>query len=71
MKNEEKIIELLSEYLKKLDKHEQEMIELRKDFHNEMNTFRFDLNHTNVRQEALMKEIFSISKPVANLEDNS
>lgn len=60
MKNEEKIIELLYEYLKKSDKHEQEMLELRKDFHNEMKTLRFDLNQTNARQEALMKEIFRV-----------
>jgi len=32
MKNEEKIIELLSEYLQKSDKHEEEMIDLKKEF---------------------------------------
>ena len=80
MKSEDKILELLSEYLKKTDqtlermdlaydvlvkhseqilKHSEQFGELRKE----------SLKHE-IQQEALLKEIFSISRRVANLEDN-
>ena len=80
MKSEDKIVELLSEYLKKTDqtlervdlaydvlvkhseqilKHSEQIEELRKE----------SLKH-GIQQEALLKEIFSISRRVANLEDN-
>ena len=81
MKSEDKILELLSEYLKKTDqtlermdlaydvlikhseqilKHSEQIEELRKE----------SLKHE-IQQEALLKEIFSISRRVANLEDKS
>ena len=80
MKSEDKILELLSEYLKKTDqtlermdlaydvlikhseqilKHSEQIEELRKE----------SLKHV-IQQEALLKEIFSISRRVGNLEDN-
>ena len=80
MKSEDKILELLSEYLKKTDqtlermdlaydvlikhseqilKHSEQIEELRKE----------SLKH-GIQQEALLKEIFSISRRVGNLEDN-
>ena len=65
MKSEDKIVELLSEYLKKTDqtlervdlaydvlvKHSEQIEELRKE----------SLKH-GIQQEALLKEIFSISR---------
>ena len=80
MKSEDKILELLSEYLKKTDqtlermdlaydvlikhseqilKHSEQIEELRKE----------SLKH-GIQQEALLKEIFSISRRVGSLEDN-
>ena len=73
MKSEEKILELLSEYLKKIGqtlermdfaynvliKHSEQIEELRKE----------PLKH-GIQQEALLKEIFSISRRVESLEDN-
>ena len=73
MKSEDKILELLSEYLKKTDqtlermdlaydvliKHSEQIEELRKE----------SLKHA-IQQEALLKEIFSISRRVGSLEDN-
>ena len=55
MKNENKIVELLTEYIAKTDKIEN-------DFKDEIVQLRKDFNQTNVRQEELMKEIFRISK---------
>lgn len=75
MKNENKIIELLTEYISRTDKMEQEfsqeITQLRKDLNQEVVTLRKDLNQTNVRQEELMKEIFRISRRVGNLEDKT
>jgi hypothetical protein len=100
MKNEEKIIELLSEYLLKTDrtlermekndkkfdedhaelmkhakkidlayevlmKHSDELISLRK----ETEALRKESLKREIQQEALLKEIFSISRRVANIED--
>ncbi|HEY5823961.1 MAG TPA: hypothetical protein VIT44_06345 [Cyclobacteriaceae bacterium] len=79
MKDEGKIIELLSDYLKKTDqllermdnsdkkmqlaydiliKHSEEILSLRKE------TLKREVQH-----DTLLKEIFSISKRVGNLED--
>ncbi len=83
MKNEEKIIELLMEYIARTDRMErefsQQMIELRKDFNTMQNNFNSmqsnfnslqkDFNQSNVRQEELMKEVFRISKRVGDIED--
>ncbi len=62
MKNEEKIIELLTEYISKTDQME-------KEFKEEITALRKDFNQTNARQEELMKEIFRISKRVLDIED--
>lgn len=62
MKNEDKIIELLTEYISKTDKIE-------KEFKAEIVALRRDFNQTNSRQEELMKEIFRISKRVLDIED--
>lgn len=64
MKNGDKIIELLMEYLSRTDKMERE-------FKEEMIQLRRDFNQTNSWQEALMKEIFSLSKRVGKLEGKS
>ncbi|WP_339786758.1 hypothetical protein [uncultured Imperialibacter sp.] len=64
MKNEERIIELLMEYISRTDKME-------KEFKEEMVQLRRDFNQTNSRQEALMQEIFKLSKRVGKLEDES
>lgn len=101
MKAEDRILELLAEYLKKTDqtmermdasnkrmdesnkrmdlaydvliKHSEELIELRKvseKNQNEIVELRKETIKREIQQEALLKEIFSISRRVGNLEDN-
>lgn len=50
------------EYISSTDKME-------KEFKDEMTQLRRDFNQTNARQEALMQEIFRLSKRVGDLED--
>ncbi len=69
MKNEERIIELLLEYISRTDRMEKEFKEEMLSLRREHNELRRDFNQTNSRQEALMKEIFSLSKRVNNLEE--
>lgn len=69
MKNEDKIIELLMEYISRTDKMEKEFKDGMTSFTNEMVQLRRDFNQTNSRQEALMQEIFRLSKRVGDLED--
>ena len=71
MKNEDKIIELLMEYISRTDKMEKEFKEGMDSFNKEMVSLRRDFNQTNSRQEALMQEIFKLSKRVGKLEDES
>jgi uncharacterized coiled-coil DUF342 family protein len=85
MKNEDKIIEMLTEYIRRADvTHEEfavsqkniernqlEIRDLRKDWREtqkDMKEMQGNNKQSNVRQEALMKEIFSISKRVGDLE---
>lgn len=63
MKNEERIIELLSEYLRKSDKHEEEIIRLRGDFNKsqeEIKSLRFESLKHQVQQQEMLKEISSM-----------
>jgi len=83
MKGEEKIIELLTEYIQRTDKMEiefgnairanqKELIELRKESNflkEESNSLKKDNRASNIRQEAVMQEIFSLSKRVLDLEE--
>jgi hypothetical protein len=93
MKNGDKIIELLAEYLKKtdkalerLEKHSQQFdrqaqilekqtlvlekhTELLEKHSEEIVSLRKESLKHDIRNEALLKEIFSISKRVGNLED--
>jgi len=83
MKGEERIIELLSEYLRKADKHEDEIKQnqeqikqnqkeiqsIRKEFQIEIKELRSQSLKNDVRQEALLKEILSLSKRVIDLEE--
>jgi hypothetical protein len=94
MKAEDRILELLAEYLKKTDqtiermdlankrmdlaydvliKHSEALIELRKvseKNQNEIVELRKETIKREIQQEALLKEIFSISRRVGSLEDN-
>jgi len=77
MKNEDKILELLSDYIARSDRFEQEV---KKRFENNDKKFettqkeivelRRDLRKSLVQQDAVLQEIFSISKRVGDLEDN-
>lgn len=88
MKNEDKIIELLSEYLQKtdrvldrLDKHD-ELFKNQLDvlfqhskqietLQKQTETLQKEALKRSIHQEELLKEIFSISKRVNNLEDQN
>jgi len=98
MKNEEKILELLSEYIARSDRFEQEfkkeLIASRKRYEvhdqkfeasqkrfedhdrkfesnqKEIIELRRDLKKSFVQQDAILQEIFSISKRVGKLEGN-
>ena len=72
MKGEERIIELLSEYLRKADKHEDEIKQNQeqiKQNQEEIKLLRAQSLKNDVRQEELLKEILSLSKRVLNLEE--
>ena len=78
MKGEERIIELLSEYLVKADRNENEIKQnqkqielLRKDFienQGEIKKLRSESLKHDIRQDVLLKEILSLSKRVGDLE---
>lgn len=61
-KNEDRILELLMDYINRTEKME-------KVFTEEITQLRKDFNQSNARQEELMKEIFRISKRVSDIED--
>jgi len=76
MKGEERIIELLSEYLRKSDKHEEEMATMQKEFNEvikRIDTTQKELKamrlKNDVKHDVLLKEILSLSKRVNALED--
>jgi len=85
MKMEDKILELLAEYLKKTDQtlermdlaygilvqHSKELISLRKESETLRKEAIQEARKREIQQEALLKEIFSISKRVGNLEDKN
>lgn len=81
MKTEDKILELLSEYLKKTDqtlermdlaydvlmKHSEQLIKQSE----RIEELRKESLKHEIQQESLLKEIFSISRRVSHLEDNA
>ncbi len=88
MKMEDKILELLAEYLKKTDQTLERIEETNKridqsnkrmdlaygilvQHSEELISLRQEARKREIQQEALLKEIFSISKRVGNLEDKN
>ncbi|MEM9895782.1 MAG: hypothetical protein AAF789_05385 [Bacteroidota bacterium] len=72
MRGEERIIELLSEYLRKADKHEDEIKQNQEQIKQnqiEIKALRSDSLKNDIRLETLLKEILSLSKRVIDLEE--